>query len=66
MPRAGGGHDSAHRCAGWLVISLMERAVHLLTTVMGYDVPLQDLSVDLSRMPAAPASGLRMSRARPA
>ncbi|CCG02649.1 cytochrome P450 [Blastococcus saxobsidens] len=39
---------------------------YLLTTAMSYDVPLQDLSVDLSRMPAAPASGVRISRVRPA
>ena len=67
VPQGGGDHDSTHRCAGeWLTISVMERAVRLLTTAMGYDVPLQDLSIDLSRMPAAPASGVRISRVRPA
>jgi fatty-acid peroxygenase len=48
-----------------LTISVMERAVRLLTTAMTYDVPLQDLGVDLSRMPAAPRSGLRISQVRP-
>jgi fatty-acid peroxygenase len=44
----------------------MERAVRLLTSGMTYEVPLQDLGVDLTRMTAAPASGLRMTDVRPA
>ncbi|MCZ2857305.1 cytochrome P450 [Blastococcus sp. VKM Ac-2987] len=67
VPQGGGDHDSGHRCAGeWLTIAVVERAVRLLTTAMTYDVPLQDLSVDLSRMPAAPASGMLLSRVRAA
>ena len=67
VPQGGGDFDDSHRCAGeWLTISVMERAVRLLTTGMTYDVPLQDLSVDLTRMPAAPASGVRLARVRPA
>jgi len=66
VPQGGGDHGVTHRCAGeWLTISVMERAVRLLTTAMIYDAPLQDLSVDLSRMPAAPRSGLRISQVRP-
>jgi fatty-acid peroxygenase len=66
VPQGGGDHGVTHRCAGeWLTISVMERAVRLLTTAMTYDVPLQDLGVDLSRMPAAPRSGLRISQVRP-
>jgi fatty-acid peroxygenase len=66
VPQGGGDHETTHRCAGeWLTISVMERAVRLLTTAMTYDFPLQDLSIDLSRMPAAPASGVRVSRVRP-
>ena len=63
----GGDHGSGHRCAGeWLTIAVVERAVRLLTTAMTCDVPLQDLSIDLSRMPAAPASGVRLTRVRSA
>jgi fatty-acid peroxygenase len=66
VPQGGGDHGVTDRCAGeWLTISVMERAVRLLTTAMTYDVPLQDLCVDLSRMPAAPSSGLRISQVRP-
>jgi fatty-acid peroxygenase len=34
----------------------MKRAVRLLATEMQYDVPEQDLRIDLSRMPAIPKS----------
>lgn len=62
VPQGGGEYEDAHRCAGeWLTIRVMQRAVQLLTTAMTYEVPLQDLTVDLSRMPAAPSSGLRIS-----
>jgi fatty-acid peroxygenase len=67
VPQGGGDFDTGHRCAGeWLTISVMERAVRLLTSGMTYDVPLQDLTVDLARMPAAPASGVRLTGIRPA
>ena len=66
VPQGGGEHDAGHRCAGeWLTVELMKRAVRLLTTAMRYDVPAQDLRIDLSRMPARPASGFVISNARP-
>ncbi|MGY1723453.1 cytochrome P450 [Blastococcus sp. SYSU DS0533] len=66
VPQGGGEFDAGHRCAGeWLTISVVERAVRLLTTAMTYELPLQDLSVDLSRMPAGPASGMRLTVVRP-
>jgi fatty-acid peroxygenase len=34
----------------------VKRAVRLLTTAMRYEVPEQDLSMDLGRMPAIPKS----------
>jgi fatty-acid peroxygenase len=67
VPQGAGEHSTAHRCAEeWLSISVLERAARQLTSPMTYDVPLQDLSIDLSRMPAAPASGVRIARVRPA
>ncbi len=57
IPQGGGDHYNNHRCAGeWITIELMERAVHLLTESMHYEVPEQDLRIDLSRMPAIPES----------
>ncbi|WFE46890.1 cytochrome P450 [Verrucosispora sp. WMMD1129] len=65
IPQGGGGHLTGHRCAGeWITIELMKRAVALLTEVIRYDVPPQDLAVDLSRMPALPGSGFVVTAVR--
>ena len=46
-----------HRCAGeWITIELMKVALKMLTQAMRYTVPEQDLSIDLSQMPALPQS----------
>ncbi|MFV2102660.1 cytochrome P450 [Micromonospora sp. LOL_024] len=65
IPQGGGGHLTGHRCAGeWITIELMKRAVALLTGAIRYDVPPQNLAVDLSRMPALPASGFVVTNVR--
>ncbi|MBW3632197.1 MAG: cytochrome P450 [Chloroflexi bacterium] len=57
IPQGGGDFATGHRCPGeWAAIELMKGAVRQLTTAMEYEVPLQDLSIDLSRMPAIPKS----------
>jgi fatty-acid peroxygenase len=57
IPQDGSKHDNGHRCPGeWITIELMKTAVRLLTKATRYTVPVQDLTVDLSRMPAIPAS----------
>jgi len=62
IPQGGGDHLLNHRCAGeWVTIALMKRAVQLLTA-MRYEVPEQDLRIELSRMPALPRSGFVISR----
>jgi fatty-acid peroxygenase len=46
-----------HRCPGeWITIELLKRSAHLMTNLMQYDVPEQDLSLDFARMPAIPKS----------
>ncbi|MEZ2354278.1 cytochrome P450 [Caballeronia sp. RCC_10] len=58
IPQGGGVFDVGHRCAGeWATIALLTRAVLMLANDMDYAVPDQDLSIDLARMPAMPASG---------
>ncbi len=58
IPQGGGDHVTGHRCAGeWITIELMKRAVANLTGAMSYQVPPQDLSLDLSRMLTLPPSG---------
>jgi fatty-acid peroxygenase len=65
IPQGGGDHHDNRRCPGeWITIELMKRAVHLLTTATSYDVPEQDLSVDLTRMPTGPKSRFVISNVR--
>ncbi|MDG4783306.1 cytochrome P450 [Micromonospora sp. WMMD961] len=65
IPQGGGDHWAGHRCAGeWITIDLMKRAVANLTTTMRYDVPVQDLTLDLRRMPALPPLGLTLTNIR--
>ncbi|MFG1882223.1 cytochrome P450 [Micromonospora sp. NPDC049102] len=61
----GGGDHTGHRCAGeWITIDLMKRAATHLTSDMRYDVPPQDLRLDLHRMPALPPSGMTLTNIR--
>ncbi|SCF13385.1 fatty-acid peroxygenase [Micromonospora echinospora] len=65
VPQGGGDHWTGHRCAGeWLTIELMKQAVTLLTSAMRYDVPTQDLTLSLRRIPALPASRLVLDGVR--
>ncbi|MEU7756290.1 cytochrome P450 [Micromonospora sp. NPDC049171] len=65
IPQGGGEHWAGHRCAGeWITIDLMKRAVANLTGTMRYDVPIQDLALDLHRMPALPPLGLTLTNVR--
>ncbi|NKE46098.1 cytochrome P450 [Roseomonas frigidaquae] len=58
IPQGGGDHFTGHRCAGeWLTIAVMQAMLRVLALELHYQVPPQDLSVDLSRMPALPRSG---------
>lgn len=57
IPQGGGDHSRNHRCAGeWMTIVLMKTALFLMVNQMDYYVPGQDLSIDLSRIPAIPRS----------
>ncbi len=67
IPQGGGDYHTGHRCPGERpTIELMKRAVRLLSTEMRYDVPEQDLGIDLSRMPAIPTSRFVISNVRQA
>jgi fatty-acid peroxygenase len=57
IPQGGGDYLTGHRCAGeWITIETTRLAVRFLTRSMAYDVPEQDLSFSLSRMPTMPRS----------
>jgi fatty-acid peroxygenase len=65
VPQGAGDAALTHRCPGEeLTVRLMKTAARLLLETMRYEVPDQDLSVDLARFPALPKSGLVISRPR--
>ncbi|ORE92795.1 cytochrome P450 [Aurantimonas sp. 22II-16-19i] len=58
IPQGGGDHFANHRCPGeWATIRIMEAVLAAMVREVDYDVPPQDLSVDLSKLPALPRSG---------
>ncbi|MBC3542383.1 cytochrome P450 [Rufibacter sediminis] len=57
IPQGGGDHFSGHRCAGeWVTIEAMKVSMVYLAKHMTYEVPQQDLSYSLVRMPTRPKS----------
>lgn len=65
IPQGGGDVDVTHRCAGeQITIALLKQASSLLATGMHYTVPTQDMSIDLSSMPARPKSGMILRNVR--
>jgi fatty-acid peroxygenase len=66
IPQGGGDHYAGHRCAGeFATIDLVKSAARLFATEIAYDVPVQDLSISLRRMPTLPASGMLIDKVRP-
>lgn len=65
IPQGGGDYLTGHRCPGErTTIEVLKRAARLLATGMTYEVPQQDLGIDLSRLPAEPKSGFVMANVR--
>ncbi len=65
IPQGGGDYMMGHRCAGeWITIEVTKRALSYLTRNMTYDVPQQDLSFSLVRMPTYPKSGFVIRNVR--
>jgi fatty-acid peroxygenase len=63
VPQGGGFADAGHRCPGErATVELIKTAVRQLSG-SPYDVPAQDLGIDLARMPALPRSGFIMAPA---
>lgn len=66
IPQGGGDHYTGHRCAGeWITIEAMKVAFTFLTKFMEYQVPNQDLSYSLKRMPTFPRSGFVINKIEP-
>jgi len=64
IPQGAGDHATTHRCPGeWIAQELTKMGSQMLAS-LDYQVPGQDLSVDLSRIPAIPRSGFIIERVR--
>lgn len=65
VPQGGGDVRTGHRCPGEDVSVVLARVgIEMLAREMRYDVPEQDLSIRLSRIPARPASRFVMENVR--
>jgi fatty-acid peroxygenase len=65
IPQGGGEYYSGHRCPGeGITIELMKVALEFLTKSVTYDVPEQDLRINLSRIPAIPRSRFVIANVR--
>lgn len=65
IPQGAGDFETGHRCPGeWLTIALMKEAMRSFSRGIRYEVPMQDLSINLGTMPALPKSGLVIDEVR--
>ncbi|WNV81655.1 cytochrome P450 [Bacillus atrophaeus] len=65
IPQGGGDPAKGHRCPGeGITIEVMKVTLDFLVNHIEYEVPEQDLSYSLVRMPSLPESGFVMSRIR--
>lgn len=65
VPQGAGEYANTHRCPGEpATVAIVKAAVRLLASAMSYDVPDQDLSIDLGKMPALPKSRFIMRNVR--
>jgi fatty-acid peroxygenase len=65
VPQGGGDPRAGHRCPGEVItVTLLESIMPRLAR-LHYDVPEQDLTISLRRVPARPRDGLVISNVRP-
>lgn len=65
IPQGGGDASQGHRCPGeGITIELMKTTLDFLVNTIEYDVPEQDLSYSLQRLPTYPESGFIMTKVR--
>ncbi|MFD9627376.1 cytochrome P450 [Peribacillus muralis] len=62
IPQGGGELATGHRCPGeGITVEVIKASVDFLVNCVEYDVPKQDLSYSLARMPLIPKSGFVIS-----
>jgi fatty-acid peroxygenase len=66
IPQGAGDPATGHRCPGEDITVALLSAITTRLARLDYDVPKQDLTISLRRIPARPKSGFVLSAARPA
>lgn len=65
IPQGGGDPAKGHRCPGeWITITLLKSGMDFISGHLAYEVPPQDLSYSLRRMPAIPKSRFIISNVK--
>ena len=65
IPQGGGDPNHGHRCPGEPVtVTIIEESVRYLANSLQYEVPEQDLTINMVRMPTLPTSRFVMDRIR--
>lgn len=65
IPQGGGNYENGTRCPGeWITVELLKVSVDFLVNHMEYEVPVQDLSYRLNRIPAIPKSRLILNNVK--
>ena len=65
IPQGGGDPAKGHRCPGeWSTITLLKTGIEFIVKHLTYQIPLQDFSYRLRRMPTIPKSRFIMSKVR--
>ena len=65
IPQGGGDYWTNHRCAGeWITVIIMEETMKYFAEKITYDVPEQDLEVDLNSIPGYVKSGFVIKNVR--
>ena len=65
IPQGGGDHYQNHRCPGeWIAIEQMKVATEVLVNGCEYEVPAQDLQIDMNRLPAIPEDHFVVEKVR--
>lgn len=65
IPQGGGEYNIGHRCAGeWITVQIMNTSLYNLAGKIDYDVPVQDLSYRMNRIPSIPKSRFIMKNVK--
>lgn len=65
IPQGGGDPAKGHRCPGeGITVEVMKASIDFLVNKIEFEIPDQDLSYSLSKMPTLPESGFVMKRIR--